>query len=185
MNPDLTGLLLEAQDGGEDAVAKILPLVYPEIRALAAHHLQRERTDHTLQPTALANEAYLRLVDQSRVQWQGKAHFMGIVSTMIRRVLVDHARARAAQKRGGRAERVALESADLQSSNPVIDVLSIDEALTALAARSERHAEIVQLKVFGGLTNDEIAELVGVSESTVKNEWRFAKAWLADYLDDE
>jgi RNA polymerase sigma factor (TIGR02999 family) len=187
---DATHLLNLAATGDNHASARLLDLLYEELRALAAAQMARERTDHTLQPTALVHEAYLKLVDQAQVQWQGKSHFMALAATMMRRILVDHARIHKAAKRGGseRAEgRVSFEQAEaaiatFDTLNPGLDMEALDAALKELAALDERQAKVVDLRFFAGLDVIQAAEVLGVSERTVKNDWRFARAWLAERL---
>jgi len=175
---DVTRLLAEHRDGREGALAELMPLVYDELRAVAARHMRRERDGHTLQPTALVNEAYMRLVDQTRVDWQGRTHFLAVASTAMRRLLIDHARARGRDKRGGERVRV-----DLDESVNVVEpddeaVLAVHEALERLEALDARQARVVELRYFGGLGVDEVAEALGVSRRTVEAEWTHAKAWL-------
>jgi RNA polymerase sigma factor (TIGR02999 family) len=166
--------------GGGDATAlnEMLPLVYKELRRIAVNHLRRERSDHTLQPTALVHEAYLRLVDQTRVDWKNSAQFFGIASTMMRRILVNHAKNRQAAKRGGSAIRVPLDVVGDAGEKRDVTLIALDEALDDLAARDERKGRVVELKFFGGLTMKEIAEVLKVSIATVENDWRMARAWL-------
>ena len=160
-----------------------MPLVYDQLRAIAANKMRAEGTDHTLQPTALVHEAFLRLVEQDQVQWQGAAHFCAVAASMMRRILVDHARAKAAGKRGGGAKRVVLDEAfaPAHGSDPV-DVVALDDLLQHLASLNERHARVVELRCFGGLGVKETAEVLGVSPATVKNDWRTARAWLMSQL---
>lgn len=187
---DATLLLNLAARGDPKASSRLLDLIYDELRALAAAQMARERNDHTLQPTALVHEAYLKLVDQRNIQWQGKSHFMALAATMMRRILVDHARIHKAAKRGGseRAEgRVSFEQAEaaiatFDTLNPGLDLEALDAALKELAALDERQARVVDLRFFAGLDVIQAAELLGVSERTVKNDWRFARAWLAERL---
>ncbi len=169
--------LLKAWRGGErGALERLLPLVYGELRRLAASHMRAERADHTLQPTALVHEAYLRLVDQS-VDWQNRSHFFGIASQMMRRILVDHARRRQAAKRDAPVYRLAQpEQVAAPDRDP--ELLGLDRALGDLEALDPRQARIVELRFFGGLGVEETAEVVGVSSATVKREWRTARAWL-------
>lgn len=174
----VTGLLRELRDGRRDALDEVVPLVYDELKAIAAHHMRRERDGHTLGATAVVNEAYFRLVDQSRIDWQGKTHFLAIASSAMRRLLVDHARAKLRDKRGGPRHQVDLEDA-LAIDDPDPDaVLVVNEALERLAALDERQARIVEMRYFGGLTVDETAALLDVSRRTVELEWTHAKAWL-------
>ena len=157
---------------------RLLPIVYGELRRLAASYLRRERPGHTLQPTALVHEAYLRLVDQRQVDWSNRAQVMGLAAVMMRRILVNHARDRAADKRGGGAEHVPLTLAGESIGAAEVNVLDLHEALDRLAETDPRKARIVELKFFGGLTNDEIAETLRMSVATVERDWKFARAWL-------
>lgn len=178
-------LISRATAGNQDAVALLLPLVYDELRSIAARKLQYERPDHTLQPTALINEAFLRLAQQTEFSWHGKAHFCALAATMMRRVLVDHARRRDADKRQGLLSRVPLSETYLPdlSASPV-DVLAVNDLLERLAELNPRHARVFELRCFGGLDVKETATVLEVSEATVKNDWRFARAWLASQLND-
>jgi RNA polymerase sigma factor (TIGR02999 family) len=174
-----TGLLLAWGGGDQRAREQMLPLVYDELRRLAAGYLRRERPGHTLQPTALVHEAYVRLIDQRQVDWSNRAQFVGLAAVMMRRVLVNHARDRVAGKRGGGAEHVPLTVAGEQLGGPpALDFLDLHDALERLAALDPRKSQIVELKFFGGLTMEEIADAVGVSLATVEREWTFARAWL-------
>jgi len=177
---DVTGLLGRWRAGSPDAGDELMAKVHRELRRLAASYLRRERGDHTLQPTAVVNEAFIRLVPQRRVAWENRAHFFGIAARMMRRVLVDHARRRQAVKRDGLASE-PVSIAGLPAPAPGldrIDVLALHEALDGLAELDPRQAEIVEMKYFGGLTIEEIAEVLKTSESTVKREWTTAKMWL-------
>jgi RNA polymerase sigma factor (TIGR02999 family) len=165
------------------ATSNLLPIVYDQLRALAAKYMQRERADHTLQPTALVHEAYIRLIDASRVDWQGKSHFFALAATQMRRVLIEHARARNAAKRGGGALKVTLHDGDAISPDGVLDMLALDQALERLHGESPRQCRVVELRFFGGLSVEETAHILAVSSSTVKGEWRMAKAWLARELE--
>lgn len=176
--------LSELGTGGDTVAERILPLVYDELRELAARHLRRERADHTLQPTALAHEAYLRLVNDDGVPWQDRAHFLAIAARAIRRILVEHARSRGRLKRGGGWRRVTLQDFDVMPAGSV-DAAALDDALTALAAMSERQAKVVELRFFGGLSIDQAAHVLGVSARTVEGDWRVARAWLRRALIDE
>ncbi len=179
---EVTQILLNWHAGEPDAAARLMPLVYEELRRLARDYLRRERGDHTLQPTALVHEAYLRLVDDSRVNWQNRAHFYGIAAKLMRRILVDHARARNADKRGGLVPKVPLD--DARDLPPVAtnDLVALDGALQDLARTYPRKSEVVELKFFGGLEADEIAEVLQVSPKTVLRDWQFAKLWLCREL---
>lgn len=158
--------------------AALMPLVYDELRRLAAGYLGRERADHTLQPTALVNEAYMLMVDQNRARWQNRAQFVGVAAHMMRRILVDHARAAQAQKRGGQNYTVSLSQADRFGDQPDVDLLRVHEALERLAAVYPQQARIVELRFFGGLTIEEAAEATGFSHTTVERDWKIARAWL-------
>jgi RNA polymerase sigma factor (TIGR02999 family) len=173
-----TGLLIASVAGDKSARDRMLPLIYDELRRLAADYLRRERPGHTLQPTALVHEAYVRLIDQRQVDWSNRAQFIGLAAVMMRRILVNHARDRIAAKRGGSAERVPLTIVAEQIGAPDVDLLGLHDALERLAALDARKSQIVELKFFGGLTMDEIAATVGVSRATVERDWTFARAWL-------
>jgi RNA polymerase sigma factor (TIGR02999 family) len=175
---DVTQLLLDLRSGDKEAMDKLLPLVYGELRRLAASYLRRERPDHTLQPTALVHEAYLRLVDQSRVEWQNRAHFFGIAAQIMRRLLVDHARQHRAAKRSGGAAKLSLDEALGVIDERSTDLVALDEALEALAELDPQKSRIVELRFFGGLSIEETAEVLGISTPTVTRQWRMAKAWL-------
>jgi RNA polymerase sigma factor (TIGR02999 family) len=177
--PDVNSLLVAHGQGDSTASAALVEAVYAELRKRAAGYLRRERRGHTLQPTALVHEAYLRLVDQSRVEWQGRAHFLAVAAQMMRRVLVDHARRRRAARRGGGATRITLDEALARSVPRQLDLLALDEALDALAALDPQQSRIVELRAFGGLSVVETAEALGISPATVKRDWSFARAWLA------
>ncbi len=181
--PDrVTALLIGWSGGDRAALDQLLPLVYDELHRLAAARLRRERPDHTLQPTALVHEAYLRLVDQRRADWRNRAQFFGVAAAMMRRILVNHARDRAALKRGGAVEKVSLSAAAEWAGKQDLDLLGLDDALARLAALDPRKGQIVDLKFFAGLNTEEIAEVLQVSASTVERDWRFARAWLYDAL---
>jgi RNA polymerase sigma factor (TIGR02999 family) len=162
---------------------QVLPVVYNELHRLATRYLSREATGHTLQPTALVNEAYLRLVDQRRVDWRNRAQFLGLAASMMRRILVNHARDRAALKRGGSAQQVSLSLLESPSGRPDVDLIALEGALDSLAAQDERKSRVVELKFFGGLTTEEIAEVLQISGATVEREWAFARAWLYDAIE--
>jgi len=184
-NANVTQLLIDWNNGRNGALQDLLPLVYAELRRIAAQRLRRERPDHTLQPTALVHEAYLRLIDQRRVHWQNRAHFYGVAAQVMRRILVDQARARNAEKRGAGWDRVTLigdKTPNGESRD--IDVLALDRALERLAALDAQQERIVELRYFGGLTLDETAEVIGISTATVKREWAIARAWLRAELSD-
>ena len=175
---DITRLLLAWSEGDDDALGKLAPLVEAELQRLARHYLRGERPGHTLQPTALINEAYLRLLDWRKVSWQNRAHFMGIAANMMRRVLVDHARHYRFLKRGGEMVRVSLEAGQLGSSGRDPDLLALDDALNRLAEFDRRKSQVVELRFFGGLSVEEAAEFLKISPRTVKREWSLAQAWL-------
>ena len=179
---DITQLLRAWQDGDEQAADRLATLVYPELHKMARGLLSVERRDHTLQPTALLHEAYLRLAAQNRLTWQDRHHFFALAARMIQRVLVDHARRRVAHKRGGDVRRVPLDDvADLATERPDL-LIALDTALEALEQQDPRLAAIVRSKFFGGLTGEQIAETLGCSTRTVKRQWRVAKAWLYSVL---
>jgi RNA polymerase sigma factor (TIGR02999 family) len=177
-----TALLLNWSAGVDDARAELLPLVYEELRRIARGYLRRERSHHTLQATALVHEAYLRLIDQRSVDWRNRAQFVGLAATMMRRVLINYARERAAEKRGGNLERVSLTLAEGVAETPAVDVVALHEALERLEAFDPRKSRIVELKFFGGLTTDEAAEVLEVSHATIERDWKMARAWLYDSL---
>lgn len=175
----VTQILQEWSDGDKDAPARLMPLVYDELRRLAARYLSRERSDHTLQPTALVNEAYLRLVDKTHVNFQSRTHFYGLAAQIMRHILVDHARARAADKRGGAALRLSLEDVvEILPEQRAADLVALDEALNALAKFDKRKSQVVELRFFGGLQEEEIAAYLDVSVRTVLRDWKIARLWL-------
>jgi len=171
-------LLQQWSAGRPDALERLMPLVYGELRRLAASYMRRERPDHTLQASALVHEAFLKLVDQREVRWQGRAHFFGIAAQAMRRILVDHARAHASAKRGAGERPVALDRVDVAADMPGHDLLALDEALTRLTALDAQQGRIVELRFFGGLTMDETADVLRISPATVGRDWTLAKAWL-------
>lgn len=177
-----TKLLLDVGRGNEAAREEMLALVYEELRRLARNFLARERLDHTLQPTALVHEAYLRLIDQRQVDWRNRAQFVGMAAVMMRRILVNHARDRAAEKRGGGARKVSLSELHDVGAGPDIDVIALHDALEKLEAQDPRKSRVVELKFFGGLTTAEIAEVMQLSPATVEREWSFSRAWLYDAM---
>jgi RNA polymerase sigma-70 factor, ECF subfamily len=179
---EVTQILNDWRAGDAQAADKLMPLVYDELRRLARDYLRRERVDHTLQPTALVHEAYVRLVDDKRVSWQNRAHFYGIAARLMRRILVDHARARNAIKRGGLVQKVPLDEARDLPPAATNDLVALDSALEDLAKTYPRKSEVVELKFFGGLEADEIAEVLQVSPKTVLRDWQFAKLWLCREL---
>lgn len=175
---EITQLLLDWSEGDLEAREKLMPLVYEELRRIARGYFSREAKDHTLQPTALVNEVYMRLVDRRKVQWKNRSHFFGWVAEMMRRILVDHARARQTVKRGGGVAKVSLDESFGLGEEKDLDLVVLDDALQALAEVDPRQSRIVELRFFAGLTNEEIAEVVGVSTTTVKRDWRTARLWL-------
>ena len=174
----VTELLVAWSGGDESALEALMPLVHAELRRLARRQMRRERDGHTLQTTALVNEAYLRLVDLSRIRWQDRAHFFAMSARLMRRILVDHARSRQYVKRGGGAWRVTFDEALVASAEPAADLVALDEALQVLARVDARKSHVVELRYFGGLSVDETAEALHVSPETVMRDWRLAKAWL-------
>jgi RNA polymerase sigma factor (TIGR02999 family) len=174
----ITQLLIAWSDGRREAMDDLLPLVYDELRRVASRYLRKEPCGHKLQPTELVHEAYMRLIDQRNVRWRNRAHFYGISAQIMRRILVDHARARAAGKRGAGWERVPLVEDNVPSAAADVDIVALDDALERLAAVDAQQARIVELRYFGGLTIDEVAEVTAVSAATVVREWTVAKAWL-------
>lgn len=187
MEPDspqnVTQLLNAWRDGDDEALEKLIPLVYEELHRLAARYMRRERPGHTLQTTALVNEAYCRLIDQKEA-WQNRAHFYGIAAQLMRRILVDHARSRLREKRGGAAQKISLDDTALVAESQSSQLLLLDDALKRLAELDPKKSRIVELKFFGGLTIDEMAELEELSKRTVEREWRKAKAWLYHAIND-
>ena len=182
---NLTTLLLAWGRGDETALDQLIPLVHDELRRLARRHMARERVGHTLQATALVNEAYLRLIEVNQVRWQNRAHFFAMASRVMRRILVDAARARGYQKRGAGAEKVSLDEALLVSGEPRQDLIALDDALNALAAFDLRKSQVVEMRFFGGLSVEETAEALHVSADTVMRDWRLAKVWLVRELSGE
>jgi RNA polymerase sigma-70 factor, ECF subfamily len=175
----ITELLNKIGQGNQNAAEQLVPLLYSELRKLARHYLRRERSDHTLQATALVHEAYLRLVDQRQVSWQNRNHFFAVAAQQMRRILVDYARGHQAAKRGGAAIKVPLDRAVIVSQERANELVAIDQMLTRLTECDPEQARVVELRIFGGLTLEEIAEILGVSRSTVKRDWTMAKAWLS------
>jgi RNA polymerase sigma factor (TIGR02999 family) len=184
MSPDATAHLTRVSSGDSAAIADLMPLVYDELRQIAAAHLAQEQAGHTLQPTALVHEAYLKLVNQSRAQWKDRAHFLAIASGVIRRILIDHARGRRAKKRGSDKPMTLGSIQDLADTARNVDLLEIGDALDRLAQLDARQAKIVELRYFGGLDVRETAEVLGVSTRTVELDWRFARVWLARELSE-
>lgn len=179
---EITRLLLAWGDGDESALAALTPLVYQELRRRAHRYMSGERAGHTLQTTALVNEAYLRLVDSQKVRWQNRAHFFAVSAELMRRILVDFARSRGYQKRGGRAPHVELDEAVVVSGDRGAELVALDEALKALTELDARQARVVELRYFGGLADAEIAEVLKVSVGTVRRDWTLARAWLSREL---
>jgi RNA polymerase sigma factor (TIGR02999 family) len=175
---ELTQFLVDWSNGSEEALARLMPLVYDELRYLASRYLRHERAGHTLQTTALVHEAYIRLIDQHQVSWQNRAHFYGIAAQMMRRILVDHARGQQADKRGGGDPKLELDEAIAFAQEREVDLIALDEALTTLSTLDPRQSRIVELRFFGGLTVEEVAEVLAISRATIKREWSMAKAWL-------
>ena len=181
---DVTELLVAWNGGDRTALDRLIPLVHSELRRLARAYLRNERNGHTLQTTALINEAYVRLIDAKRVPWQNRSHFFGIAARVMRRILVDFARERNYQKRGGGAQHFALDEAIAVSPARDHDVVALDEALTALAKVDERKAQVVEMRFFGGLRDQEIAIALNISPRTVRGDWRLAKSWLLRWLSE-
>lgn len=177
--PDITALLVDWSKGDKTALDKLFPLVERELHRLAHSYMRRENRDHTLQTTALVNEAYLRLVDQKNTRWQNRAHFFGIAAQIMRRILLNYARDRQRMKRGGDAIQVSLSEAELVSGTKASELIALDEALDRLSAIDERKAKVVEFRYFGGLSVEETAEVLQVSSITVTRDWNMAKAWLA------
>ena len=175
---EVTQILHDWSGGDRLAPERLMPFVYDELRRLARAFLFKERGGHTLQPTALVHEAYVRLVDQTRVNWQNRAHFYGIASSMMRRVLIDHARAHATDKRGGATIRLSVDDVQVPVEQRAASLVALDEALGRLAQLDERKSKIVEMRFFGGLSDEEIAEVLGVSTRTVLRDWKTARLWL-------
>jgi len=177
--------LTRLSGGDSSAVSDLMPLVYDELRRIAASHMTRERPNHTLQPTALAHEAYLKLIDQTRAQWKDRAHFLALAAEAIRRILIDHARLHRAAKRGGGGQRLTLNFAgELSEPSTEVDLVELEEALQRLAELNHRQAKVVELRFFAGLSVEETAEALSVSPRTVKGDWRVARAWLQRELQE-
>ena len=175
---DATGLLLSWSQGDSGALDQLVPLVHAELHRLAVNYMRRERANHTLQPTALVNEAYLRLMDVTRIRWQDRAHFLAVAAQTMRRILVDFARQRHSQKRGGDLVQLSLDEAPDVGLEPTVDLVALNEALSTLASFDPRMSQVVELRFFGGLTVDEAATVLDVSAETVMRDWKLAKAWL-------
>jgi RNA polymerase sigma-70 factor, ECF subfamily len=179
IEPDVTQLLVDWQRGDKMALDQLMPLVYRELRKVAASYLKAERRDHTLQPTALIHEGYLRMVDQEMPHWQNRAHFFGVASRLLRQILIDHARIRRASKRGGEQFTISLEEAQSESACTTSDrILNLDAAITKLASMDERKSKVLEMRVFGGMKLADIALALHVSEPTIKRDIRMARAWL-------
>lgn len=179
----ITQLLIDWSKGDQAALEKLMPLVYSELRRLAGNYLRRERAEHTLQPTALVNEAYLKLVHQKNAKWQNRAHFFGISAQLMRRILVDHARQHQAVKRGGSAQqRISITSVEKFAQQPQVDLLALNEALDELSKIDPQQSQIVEMKFFGGLSIEEIAEVLSIGHATVERDWKMARAWLRRQL---
>ncbi|MDA2933318.1 sigma-70 family RNA polymerase sigma factor [Acidobacteria bacterium AH-259-D05] len=175
---EVTQLLMELKRGNQDVLNQLLPLLYDELRRLARHYMRQERMGHTLESAALVNEAYLRLVELDKVNWQDRAHFVAVAAGIMRRLLIDHARKRQTAKRGGDREKLPLEEGELLSQKQSEELVELDEALTRLEALDRRQSQIVEVRFFGGLTVEETAEVLGISSKTVKRDWAVARAWL-------
>jgi RNA polymerase sigma-70 factor, ECF subfamily len=178
ISPDVTSLLKKLADGNQEAAGELIPVIYRELHRLAVSHLRRERRNHTLQPTALVHEAYIRLTGQRNADWQNRAHFFAVASNLMRRILVDYARRQLRAKRGGRQTKLSLDEVVLLSSDQPDKMLALDECLTRLEKLDARQSRIVELRYFGGLTIEEAAGVLGVSPTTVRREWTSAKAYL-------
>jgi RNA polymerase sigma factor (TIGR02999 family) len=183
--PDISGLLAAWNNGDEEALSRLVPLVYPELRRMARRHLGRRPPGHTLESAALANEVYLKLIRAGGIRCENRVHFVALCSQMIRRILVDHARGRGYAKRGGNAVRVPLDDVLLGTEARGIEVLALDEALNSLSKIDARKGRVVELRYFGGLSVEETAEVLGISPETVKRDWKMAKAWLYGVLTGE
>jgi RNA polymerase sigma factor (TIGR02999 family) len=182
MAGDVTQLLKECGDGKPEALDRLLPAVYDELRRLADSYLRRERADHTLQATALVHEAYLKLIDQHSVNWQNRAHFFGVAAQLMRRILVDHARRHLREKRGGQRQKLSLDEAVSWAEEREVDLVALDDALNELAKFDERKSRLVELRFFSGLSIEETAEVLGIAPSTVLRDWSLAKAWLYNQI---
>lgn len=174
----ISKLLIDWRDGDATALDRLVPLVYRELRRLAGYYMRRQRADHTLQTSALINEAYLRLIDHKNMRWENRAHFYAVAAQAMRRILVDHARSRGYAKRGGGALKVSFDEAVIGAQERGAELIALDDALKDLAAIDPRKAQVVELRYFGGLSVDETAEVIGVSSVTIMREWRSAKGWL-------
>jgi RNA polymerase sigma factor (TIGR02999 family) len=183
-DPDITELLVDWNNGDKSAIDKLLPLVERELHRLAHSYMRREDPNHTLQTTALINETYLRLVDQRKVRWQNRAHFFGIAARIMRRILLNYARDQNRLKRGGKAIHVSLSQAQILPQEQDREIISLNDALTKLEAIDDRKAQVVEMRFFGGLTVEEVAEVLDISTVTVMRDWAFAKAWLLREMTD-
>lgn len=175
---NITKLLIDWRNGDQEALDRLMPLVYEELRRMANHYMRNERQGHTLQTSALVNEAYLRLVDHENIEWQNRSHFFGLAAQAMRRILVDHARSRNYQKRGGAVQQVSLDEAATLAEERAAELIALDEALQELAKLDPRKSRIVEMRYFGGLSGEETAEALGISTATVSRDWETAKAWL-------
>ncbi len=183
---EVTQLLADWRSGNNQALEELMPLVYKELHRLADHYLRRERVGHTLQATALINEAYLRIINQEEVNWQNRSHFFGVAAQMMRRILVDHARSHLYAKRGGGAQKLTLnEALDVPQQERDLDLVALDDALQRLEQIDPQQSKIIELRFFGGLTIEETAEVLGISTATIKRDWNWAKAWLYRELKNE
>jgi len=180
---NITQLIIAWGNGDKDAIHQLIPLIYDELHRQAARYMRRENSGHTLQTTALVNEVYCKLIDQKNVHWQNRAHFFGIAAQLMRRILIDHARRRLCKKRGGVAKKIVLDESSIVPQKQAGELIFLDKALTRLEQFDPRKSRIVEMKFFGGLTTEEIAEVEQLSTSTVEREWRKAKAWLYDEVE--
>jgi RNA polymerase sigma factor (TIGR02999 family) len=185
MSKDARELLAAVRDGDQSQIAQLVDLVYDDLRRLAQHYLSRESPGHTLQPTALVHEAFLKLIDQTRVDWRDRSHFFAVGAQAMRRILVNHAKARGRVKRGGGKQKLSLDDTLTVSTNDDEEILALDEALTKLAAIDERRAKVIELRFFGGLNVEETAAVLGVSKRTIEREWTACRAWLRRELSDK
>lgn len=181
--PNITEVLERWSNGEQSALDELMPLIYKELRRLAGNYIRRERHDHTLQPTALINEVFVRLIDQHDIKWQNRAHFFGIAATLMRRILVDHARSHQAAKRGGGQYSLSLSKADRIARQPSVDLLAVHLALEELEELDPQQSRIVELRFFGGLTIEETAEVLGLGHATIEREWKMARSWLRHELE--
>lgn len=184
VNENITVLLQAYTDGNKGVVDQLLPLLYDELRKLAGFHMQKERDGHTLTPTSLVHEAYMKLINQDQVNWQNRSHFMAVASTAMRRILINYAKQKLAQKRGGDAPMVTFNEEIMSGDTKPEELIMLDRALEKLQSLSERQSKVVEYKFFGGLTFEEIAEVIKVAVPTVRRDWRLARAWLTRELKD-